>query len=908
MSKEIKFNIKLNVDGKEQLATATTSVKEISDAVNTCRRNARQLNDTFIDLNQTMEFVGRAADFITGLSDVMGRYNQSISQTAQLTGLTGDGLRELRNEAQAFSTTFGTDFGETIQAVNALAKGFGITAQDAMRLVQDGMVSGANATGQFLDILREYPRYFSEAGISAEAFVAITTNAAWQGVFSDKGVDAIKEANIRLRELTPATQAALEGIGMSAEAVQQALRDGSATTFQIMQQVAARLATLPASSAEVGAAIADIFGGPGEDAGLEYIKTLATVETSMDALKAGADDYSKSLDRQAGLMAAVTNKLTSVIDLTEVFNTIAPGLNVASQVGMSVVSIAAMTKSLQALNATAAAGRVASFARQIVAATRNFVLYGTAARSATAASAAMAASCRGTAAAATTAAMALRAMMVATGVGIAVAALSAIVGRLTGAFADAGDAAEEAGRKMQSVADAEGEYVRVAAETQVAIDGEAKKLKGLMDAKADTTAAVARLNEAYGESFGTYETAAKWYDVLTRKSKDYARQLGYEAQAKKLNSRRAELEVGIEALQNEEAEIKKRGKTVTETPLTIGGDIAPSTLTYTKYSRADEKRLKEIITLRERQSKELAAIVKEQAIAERKVVEYVSKVKANGNNGGNGNGKVTGGTNKGGTTVPAAAPAPAEGSMAYYERLISDARQRMELTADPAEARAALEDMQDARYGLHELKLRIGIEKPAEAVPIAKSINEELQAEIEPIDIQVRTNDLDKARERMGAATDAVARLGGSLASIGREIEVPALDVAGTIAAAIATTIMGFAEASAKEGKLGIWGWIAASVAGLANLTAVVGSIKAMGAFADGGVVSGPTLALVGEYAGLAATRRLSPRSTSCGTCSTPRPGRWRARCASRLTGGSSWACCPTRPAPPPSLAAAAES
>ena len=41
MAKEIKFNIRLNVDGKEQMATATTSILEISDAVNTCRKNAR---------------------------------------------------------------------------------------------------------------------------------------------------------------------------------------------------------------------------------------------------------------------------------------------------------------------------------------------------------------------------------------------------------------------------------------------------------------------------------------------------------------------------------------------------------------------------------------------------------------------------------------------------------------------------------------------------------------------------------------------------------------------------------------------------------------------------------------------------------------------------------------------------
>lgn len=50
MAKEIKFNIRLNIDGKEQLATATTSIREISDAVNTCRKNARGLNDVLIDL------------------------------------------------------------------------------------------------------------------------------------------------------------------------------------------------------------------------------------------------------------------------------------------------------------------------------------------------------------------------------------------------------------------------------------------------------------------------------------------------------------------------------------------------------------------------------------------------------------------------------------------------------------------------------------------------------------------------------------------------------------------------------------------------------------------------------------------------------------------------------------------
>lgn len=226
MAKEIKFNIRLNVDGKEQLATATTSIREISDAVNTCRKNARGLNDLLIDLNQNVEAFRNAAETISQISSALGGYARSMAQTAQLTGLSGDELRELRGAAQAFATTFGADFCETMQAVNSLAKGFGITAQDAMHLVQDGMGSGANANGQFLDVLKEYPRYFKEAGISAEAFVAITTNAARQGVFSDKGVDAIKEANIRLREmLNPPVDASLGVVLFEVEGTQARQRD-----------------------------------------------------------------------------------------------------------------------------------------------------------------------------------------------------------------------------------------------------------------------------------------------------------------------------------------------------------------------------------------------------------------------------------------------------------------------------------------------------------------------------------------------------------------------------------------------------------------------------------------------------------------------------------------------------------
>ena len=214
MAKEIKFNVRLSVDGKEQLVTATTTAKQLQDVFKGARTASDRLRDSLVSLNQGFEVIGNIASAARGLCDQFAELSRQTMSITQLTGATGEEMQHLRTEVQSVATYYGKDFAEVLRSVNALPKGFGISAGDAMRLVRDGFASGADAGGDFLDTVREYPRYFKEAGISAEAFVAITTNAARQGVFSDKGVDAIKEANIRLREMTPATEAALGCAGL----------------------------------------------------------------------------------------------------------------------------------------------------------------------------------------------------------------------------------------------------------------------------------------------------------------------------------------------------------------------------------------------------------------------------------------------------------------------------------------------------------------------------------------------------------------------------------------------------------------------------------------------------------------------------------------------------------------------
>ena len=352
----ISITFRLDGDSKE-FKELTTDAAGLKKVLQSAIAPAENLKKSLINWSQGVQAIDAITNTVSTVSSALSQFSDRMKglQSAniaitQLTGKTGDEMLKLRSKVQAVSEHFGTDFNETLRAANALSKGFGISMEDAMKLVQDGLVSGANAGGVFIDTVREYPRYFKEAGLSAEDFIAITTNAAQQGVFSDKGVDVIKEGNLRIREMTTATADALNGIGISAEKVQADLQAGSITTFDVMQMVAAKLNELPASSAAVGTAIADIFGGPGEDAGLEYIKTLANIQLNMDAVKAATQGTAEQQERQIQMQENLKNGLSGLIDLSAIYTDVKPYVDLTAQIGMAAMGIGGLIKTVKAMN------------------------------------------------------------------------------------------------------------------------------------------------------------------------------------------------------------------------------------------------------------------------------------------------------------------------------------------------------------------------------------------------------------------------------------------------------------------------------------------------------------------------------------------------------------------------------
>lgn len=202
-----------------------------------------------------------------------------------------------------------------------------------------------------------------------------------------------------------------------------------------------------------------------------------------------------------------------------------------------------------------------------------------------------------------------------------------------------------------------------------------------------------------------------------------------------------------------------------------------------------------------------------------------------------------------------AKPEIPEGSIAALEKQIRDIDARIDLEVDmsaiarlTAEKNALEKQVGDIRLTadliLNKDKIIsdiMGITVPDIEIGCRVRIPEKLEG---------LPSVLDQSKEKSTQLAQGMSQVAGSLQQTGSNLGIPAIDVMGTIAGAIATLVAGYATATSQAATLGPWGWIAFAATGLAQLTAIVASVKNLPKFADGGIAYGPTVGLFGEYAG----------------------------------------------------------
>jgi phage-related minor tail protein len=339
---------KVNATFNEMKASASQLEKELNDLNQDDPRRAKMLADYKAlgerieevkhEMGQTTEkgglmkealaFAGvtvGAEAALEGIKELGAEVINTTKEVAELrgnintlTGATGKDLDGLTTSVLAVSRTFGKDFNEVLQASNTLSKQMGVSQQEAMRLIQQGFLAGADAGGDFLDQVKEYAPQFKDAGFAAQDFIGHISQASTQGIFSDKGADVVKEFGLRIREQTKATTEAMQAAFGSdfTKQIFDGIKDGSMSVEQALQKVGKELEETKIPANQLQTVIADVFGGPGEDAGIDYLKSLKNVGKGVDELVDKTNAYTQ---RQAALLASQTELAEAQNDLTKQF-------------------------------------------------------------------------------------------------------------------------------------------------------------------------------------------------------------------------------------------------------------------------------------------------------------------------------------------------------------------------------------------------------------------------------------------------------------------------------------------------------------------------------------------------------------------------------------------------------------
>lgn len=215
-------------------------------------------------------------------------YNKGLIEASRLTenftGLTGEAADKVTADMQAMADHMGKSYSDTIGAANTLVQQFGISWEDAMTLMEDGIQAGADMNGKFVENINQFAPALRDAGVSAQELVSILAETR-NGIFNEQGVQDIIKGGTRLRAMTKQISESLDACGISSKQMQKDLEEGNITMLDAVQQVAAKLKELPENSQEAGMVMKNVFGRTAAEGGTLLIQSIADVNTNLDVAK-----------------------------------------------------------------------------------------------------------------------------------------------------------------------------------------------------------------------------------------------------------------------------------------------------------------------------------------------------------------------------------------------------------------------------------------------------------------------------------------------------------------------------------------------------------------------------------------------------------------------------------------------
>ena len=502
MAKEIKFNVKLVVDGKEQLVTATSTAEELRRVLDSAKTSSQKLNAALVNFNQAVmaannvtNAISQISGALNGVTEESRSFSAAMNAANTMAGKSGEDFARLKGQVAELSKSIPVvrdelanglyqvisngvpednwiaflqksakasvggiaDLGETVKVTSTIIKNYGLSWDKAGDVQDKIQLTAKNGVTSFEQLAQALPKVTSNAatlGVSIDELMA--TFATLTGVSGNTNEVATQMAAIFTALVKPSSEASkmAQQMGIEFDAAAIKAAGGMRNFLTDLDK------NVKAYASKSGMLEQEIYGKLfGSAESLRALGPLtgqlaAKFNENVEAMKGSAgtidDAFSIMSSSGAASLQILKNKFAEVGDaIASTMGGIMPVLNITAQIGNTVIAVSAMVSGLKNLAKIQAIVKVRTMAMN----SASLVWNATSVRM-NALVQVMSASFRGAAVSATTLKLAIQGLLISTGVGVAIVALTEVIAAFTSKSADAQTQAEDTAESMKGFGDA----------------------------------------------------------------------------------------------------------------------------------------------------------------------------------------------------------------------------------------------------------------------------------------------------------------------------------------------------------------------------------------------------------------------------------------------------------------------
>lgn len=590
MAKEIKFNVKLVVDGKEQLVTATSTAEELRRVLDSAKTSSQKLNAALVNFNQAVmaannvtNAISQISGALNGITEESRSFSAAMNAANTMAGKSGEDFARLKGQVAELSKSIPVvrdelanglyqvisngvpednwiaflqksakasvggiaDLGETVKVTSTIIKNYGLSWDKAGDVQDKIQLTAKNGVTSFEQLAQALPRVTGNAatlGVSIDELMA--TFATLTGVSGNTNEVATQMAAIFTALVKPSSEASkmAQQMGIEFDAAAIKAAGGMRNFLTDLDK------NVKAYASKSGMLEQEIYGKLfGSAESLRALGPLtgqlaAKFNENVEAMKGSAgtidDAFSIMSSSGAASLQILKNKFAEVGDaMASTMGGIMPVLNITAQIGNTVIAVSAMVSGLKNLAKIQAIVKVRTMAMNAA----SLVWNATSVRM-NALVQVMTASFRGAAVSTTTLKLAIQGLLISTGVGVAIVALTEAISYLMSSSDKAADSTKELSEAELAAQSARQQEAQQIKAVYSELDVNISKLKNFKGSKEEEKRIVGEMNRTYGETMGYYSTVSQWYTALIGNSKAYCSQMTNEIRIRGLANKAADLQ------------------------------------------------------------------------------------------------------------------------------------------------------------------------------------------------------------------------------------------------------------------------------------------------------------------------------------------------------------------------------